>query len=117
MDTQFEFTAFSGAGAGGAPRTTTTKLRNQLIVRSGESAVLGGLVSNDMSKEIDRDPEGGGGIGQGNPLFVLLRSKAFRTKKTQFVVFITPQVITDAARDTQDIKNKVIKKARRRRSG
>jgi Flp pilus assembly secretin CpaC len=75
---------------------------------------LGGLISNDMAKDIDRDPEGAS-AAKGNPLFNLLRSKAFRNKKSQFVVFITPRIITDAAADTADIKNKIINTSKNRK--
>lgn len=109
----FNFSAIVGAGAGSRPRTVNTSLGSNIIIRSGESAVLGGLISNDMSKDIDRDPSGATPQA-GNPIFNLLRSKAFRNKKSQFVVFVTPKVITDAANDTNDIKSKLINTNKRR---
>lgn len=116
--TEFNFGALAGgAGAGGAPRTTNTSLINTVTVRSGDSAVLGGLVSNNMALDVDKDPEGGGdGQNTASPIFTLLRSKAFRSSKTQFLVFVTPQIIEDAAEGTADIKKKIIgNKVRRKR--
>jgi Flp pilus assembly secretin CpaC len=106
--------ALSGAGGSSRVRSSDSKISNQLIVRSGESAVLGGLVTNDTAKDVDKDPEGGA-TGAGSPLFTLLRSKAFRNKKTQFVIFISPQIIADAAIGTQDIKAKIINNNKQRK--
>lgn len=121
MNTYIQFTAFAGAGAGGKPRTTTTNMTNVVIVKTGESAALGGLISSDTSKDIDKDPEANSGSGSGsaapagNPLFSLLRSKAFRNKKTQFVVFITPKIIADASEGTADIKAKILNNSQKKR--
>lgn len=119
LETVVQFTALAGAGAGGKPRTTETKLENTIIVGSGDSAALGGLISSDTAKDIDKDPEGGaapsGGQGGGNALFTLLKSKAFRNKKTQFVVFITPKIIKDAAEGTADIKAKILNNSQKKR--
>jgi Flp pilus assembly secretin CpaC len=124
LDSKFGFTAFSGAGAGGKPRTTGTNMINTLRLKTGESAVIGGLISSLTSKDIDRDPEGasaGGGAGgggqapSGSPLFTLLRSKSFRQQKTQFVVFVTPKIIEDAAAGTADIKAKILNNSQKKR--
>lgn len=118
LENTVNFNALSGATGGGSgkPRTTITQVRNSVIVKSGESAALGGLISSDTAKDIDKDPEGAaaGGSG-GNALFSLLRSKAFRNKKTQFVVFITPKIISDAAEGTADIKSKILNNSQKKR--
>ncbi len=110
-DTEFNFSAPSGASGAGAPRTTRTSLKNSILIRSGDSAVLGGLISNNMAIDVDKDPGGSG--GGGNPILTLLRSRAFRTNKTQFLVFLTPKIIQDAAKGTADIKRKIIGSKRR----
>ena len=89
-------------------------LKNTLVVKNGESAVLGGLVSNNIAKDIGKDPTASSGASTGDPLFNLLRSKSFQNDKTQFVVFITPKVIEDAAEGTADIKSKIINTPKRR---
>ena len=114
LETGVQFQALKGAGGGAAPAVTTTNLSNVILVKSGESAALGGLVTNDTAKDIDRDPEKESATG-GNAIFTLLRSKSFRNKKTEFVVFITPKVITDASEGTADIKSKIINNKKRRR--
>ncbi len=115
LDTFFQFQALAGAGAGGKPRTTNTTMTNTVILKSGDSAALGGLISSDTSKDIDKDPESGNSGAAGNPIFNLLRSKAFRNKKTQFVVFITPKIISDAAEGTADIKAKILNNSQKKR--
>lgn len=114
LKTTLGFTALAGAGAGGKPRTTSSQINNQVILNSGESAALGGLIANDTAKDIDKDPETGGATA-GSALFTLLRSKAFRNKKTQFVVFITPKIIADAAEGTADIKTKILNNNKKRK--
>lgn len=113
-DVEFNFSAISGAGAGAQPAVRNTAIKNQVSVRSGDSAVLGGLISNNMALDVDKDPEQADGEG-GNAIFTLLRSKAFRRNKSQFVVFITPQIISDASKGTEDIKKKIIGNKKRSR--
>jgi pilus assembly protein CpaC len=117
LENTVQFQALSGAASGGGkPRSTSTTLRNSVILKSGDSAALGGLISSDTAKDIDKDPEGGGTGGTaGNPLFSLLRSKAFRNKKTQFVVFLTPKIISDASEGTADIKAKILNNSQKKR--
>ena len=110
--TEFNFSVPSGSGAGDNPRVTTTRLINSITIRSGESAVLGGLISNNISLGVDKDPEE---APNGNPLFTLLRSRAFTNNKTQFIVFITPQIIQNSSKGTEDIKRKIIGNARKRK--
>lgn len=116
LNTFVNFSAFRGAGAGGPTAVAKTQVRNTILVKSGESAVIGGLISHETAKDIDRDPEAAPAQGQGGgAIFNLLRSKAFRTKKTQFLVFVTPKKITDAAEGSTDIKEKIINNNRKKR--
>jgi pilus assembly protein CpaC len=114
MATYLNFTAVTGNGAGGKPGTTSTTMQNQLIVKSGDSAALGGLISSNTAKDIDKDPEQATNQG-GNPIFTLLRSKSFRNNRSQFVVFITPKIVEDAAEGTADIKAKILNNSSKKR--
>lgn len=137
LDSKFTFSAFEGGGAGGAPAVTSTYLQNTILIKSGDSAVLGGLISNDIAKNVGQDPTaaaGGGAApaggaaggaapaggaaapaaGGGDPIFNLLRSKQFQNDKTQFVVFLTPKIIDDASEGTADIKAKIINNTKKR---
>lgn len=114
LSTVFTFgVPLGGAGGGSAPAIKTTSMNNIIRVKSGDSAALGGLISNDMAKTVNRDPNQAAS-GGGTSLFNILRSKQFRNDKSQFVVFITPQVIEDAAQGTADIKRKFINNKRKR---
>jgi pilus assembly protein CpaC len=90
--------------------------QTQIILKSGESAALAGLISSDASKTVDKDPEAAAPAA-GQPIFTLLRSKAFSANKSQFVIFVTPKIIDDASEGTADIKAKIlnngVKKRRR----
>ena len=111
-DLEFSFNAPTGAGPGGIG-TVVSRILSTINVRSGESAVIGGVISNTMAIDIDKDPtappEGS------SPIFTLLRSRAFVNNKTQFLVFVTPLIISSASKGTADIKRKVIGSRKRKR--
>lgn len=116
MAIDFNFSTPSAAGActGGI---NSNKMSTLVIVRSGESAAIGGVISSEMGTDFNKDPGGtvssSSSGAQANPLFNLLRSKSFRKNKSQFVVFLTPQLIDSASQDTEDIKRKFRLKRRR----
>jgi pilus assembly protein CpaC len=110
----FQFKTAVGNGAGGRPQTVNTASQSQIVLKSGESAALGGLISSDASKTIDKDPEAAT-QSTGQPIFTLLRSKAFSANKSQFVIFVTPKIIDDASEGTADIKAKILNNKKRRR--
>lgn len=115
LECLLQFEAIVGQGAGGRPRKNTTSMTNSIIVKSGDSAALGGLITSDTAKDLDRDPEQANQQQQGMALFTLLRSKNFRNKKTQFVVFVTPKLIEDAGSGTADIKAKILNNSQKKR--
>jgi pilus assembly protein CpaC len=89
---------------------TNNSIKTNLIVRSKESAAIGGVVQNQSSTEYDKtDPapataQAGGQAA--TPLFRLLRSKNYTTTKSQYVIFITPEIIESAAVGTEEIRRK-----------
>lgn len=95
----------------------STSVKQQLIVKSGDSVALGGLIQSNTSKDIHKDPTSSNSTAaaNGTPLFTLLRSKAFANDKTQFVVFLTPKIIEDAAEGTADIKAKILNNSTKKR--
>ncbi len=104
----------TGAGGGGGPVATQSSVVSQTIrVKSGESAALGGFISSDMAKDVNKDPEEASGA-TGTGLFSILRSKAFKNNKTQFVAFVTPKIIDDASQGTADIKKKFVNTKKKR---
>lgn len=113
LATDLSFEVPSGNGAGGKPQTIRTAINNKVALKSGDSAALGGLIQSSTAKGIDQDPEQS--TGTGSALFTLLRSKSFRNGKTQFVVFVTPKIVEDAAEGTADIKSKILNNSQKKR--
>ncbi|MEO5969468.1 MAG: hypothetical protein ABIQ95_06040 [Bdellovibrionia bacterium] len=90
---------------GAPPITATHKVKTTIYVRSGESAAVAGVISSDIGTDFNKDDPSPGAFSQGtDPLFTLLRSKAYRKKKSQFVIFVTPQIIENASEGTDDMK-------------
>ena len=74
------------------------------------------MVINKTTTNFDKDPPFGEvqfNEGEGNvPLFSFLRSKNFTSSKTQFVVFVTPELIDSASEGTAEIKRKFRQRGR-----
>lgn len=98
---------FAYSGLAGKTPTALIELnhtyKSSVIVKNGESAAIVNALSNTISTAFNKDPVGT--VPQ-NPLFTLLRSKAFQKNKSQFVVFLTPQIIESSSNGTEDIKSK-----------
>jgi pilus assembly protein CpaC len=95
----------TGKTDSGAPITAEHKVNTKLYIRSKESAAVAGVnkqsVSNDFNKD---DPRKGSFGGKTEPLFSLLRSKAYNKKKSEFVIFVTPEIIENASQGTDDLR-------------
>lgn len=96
-----------------APITTNNSINTNLILKSKESAAIGGIVQNNSTTDYDNtgnDPAPTGAAGAGavppSPLFRLYRSKFYSTNKSQYVIFVTPEVIESAATGTEEIRRK-----------
>ena len=87
---------------GNNPPTISKNLISTIvIVRSRESAAIGGLVSQISGTGYNRQPRSGG-----NPIISLFASKDFRRDQTQFIVFVTPIIKASASSGTDRIKRK-----------
>jgi pilus assembly protein CpaC len=71
------------------PGLRTRKASTEFNVKSGETIVLGGLLSRETSTDIDKVPL----LGDLPVLGPLFRSKRFQNKETELVVFVTPTVV------------------------
>jgi pilus assembly protein CpaC len=81
----------------------TSRIVTSEYCRAGESIVIGGLQRLSDRIEYNRVPEGAAETG--TPVFTLYKSKDYKKSKSQFLVFVTPQVYessTQANRDLQD---------------
>ncbi len=96
----------------------SNNLDTKIIVKSRESAVVGGISINKTATEYDKDPPDGvsttssdsDSAEQTFSLFSFVRSKDVSKSKEQFVVFITPEIIESASTGTEDIKRKFRKR-------
>lgn len=101
------------ASVGDPPQTTKNSVATNLMVRSSESAVVGGIAVNKTSTDYDKDPPfGTPSFEESTPLFSFLRSKAHRSERSQFVVFITPEIIQSASEGTAEVMQKFRQRGR-----
>jgi pilus assembly protein CpaC len=84
------------------PLTSAREINTQIVVRSGASAAVGGLISSDTGTDYNKLPEN----ASTNPLISLYSSKSFRRNQSQFVVFVTPVIKASASAGTENIKRK-----------
>ncbi|MEK6623679.1 MAG: hypothetical protein AABY86_01840, partial [Bdellovibrionota bacterium] len=95
---------------GNPPETLENKIETTLVVKSKDTAVVGGVVINKSSNDFDRDPPFGAPKfdeeQQNLPLFSFLRSKAYVSNRSQFVFFVTPELIESASDGSEEIKRK-----------
>jgi pilus assembly protein CpaC len=95
--------------AHGSNGSTKNKIQTSVVVKSKESAVVGGISINESQTSYDKDPP----FGQdqvnsetGSPLFSFLRSKSYSISKSQFVVFLTPEIVETVTAATNEIRSK-----------
>lgn len=82
------------------PTTTERKIDTTLHVSSGQSGVVGGLISSSLSRDFNRLPQG----NAGTPLINLVAGKSYDTNHSQFVIFITPLIQSTASAHARKIK-------------
>jgi pilus assembly protein CpaC len=74
----------------GIPGFLTRSTSTEISVKPGEMIALSGLVNSELSNAIDKVP----GLGNIPILGRLFRSDDFRSKKTDLVVLLEPEIIT-----------------------
>ncbi|MBC86301.1 MAG: pilus assembly protein [Bdellovibrionaceae bacterium] len=84
------------------PLTSSRSIQSVIVVRSGQSAAVGGLISSSRGTDFNKLPSG----ASTNPLISLYASKTFRDSKSQFVVFVTPVIKSSASAGSNKIKRK-----------
>jgi Flp pilus assembly secretin CpaC len=82
----------------------TSNISTSEYCRAGESIVIGGLQRLSDRIEYNRVPEGGEETG--TPLFTLYKSKDYKKSKSQFLVFITPQVYESSSEANGELQDK-----------
>ncbi|MBT3585287.1 MAG: hypothetical protein HN509_10290 [Halobacteriovoraceae bacterium] len=101
------------ATVGDPPATITNQIKTEIVVKSKKTAVVGGVVVNKSSTDFDRNPPfGEDDFSEAKPVFSFLRSKSYVSNKSQFVVFVTPEIIESASTGTEKIKRKFRRRRR-----
>lgn len=72
-----------------AVATTTRKIKTQIVVNSGDTAVLGGLMSDEESENVTKVPV----LGDIPIIGWLFKSKNMSKVKRNLVVFLTPRIV------------------------
>ena len=99
-------------GGSTPPQVTSNSINTNLVLKSKESAAIGGVVQNQSATNYDNlgdDPapataNAGGTVA--SPLFRLFRSKNYAVTKNQYVIFVTPEIIESASAGSEEIKKK-----------
>lgn len=102
----------SSASSDTPPRVLDNKIDTTIIVKSQEAAVIGGVVTNNTSTDFDKPSGTPDAVADGAPLFSFIKSKNYSTSRTQFVIFVTPEVIESASTGTAETLRKFRKRSR-----
>lgn len=100
LDISFKIDALLNVSAAG-PLTSTNQIETAVVIRSGQSAAIGGLIksrTNTAYNNPDNVPK--------NPIISLYASKDFQRNQSQFVVFVTPIIKSSASAGSEKIKKK-----------
>ena len=81
------------------PMFSTNTVNTQVVVQSGQSAAIGGLITSNSSTAFNREPAN----ADTNPILSLYASKDFSSNQSQFVVFVTPVIKSSASSGSQQI--------------
>lgn len=84
------------------PMISNSSMQTVIIVRSGQSAAVGGLITNSTGTDYNKLPKNNGA----DPLISLYASKSFQRDQSQFVVFVTPIIKSSASQGAEKVKQK-----------
>lgn len=101
LNLSFEVSALVGITPAG-PLVSSRQIQSIIVVRSGQSAAVGGLISNERNTGYNKLPSN----ASSNPLLSLYASKSFNKNQSQFVVFVTPIIKSSASAGANQIKRK-----------
>jgi pilus assembly protein CpaC len=99
-----QITFVSRTSGGGPPITANHKVETKVYIKSNETAAVASVNSTDVGTDFNKDDPAARANDTGDPIFTLRRSKNFRKKKSQTVIFVTPQIIENASEGTEDLK-------------
>jgi pilus assembly protein CpaC len=116
LDISMSVNVPAGSGVSNQPLVTQNNINTKVVVKSKESAVIGGVVLNETKTAFDKSAPGAlqqsGQTGGSQALFNFQRSKDYSSLKSQFVIFVTPEIIESAFADTEDVRRKFRRRGR-----
>jgi len=89
IDQQISNTSDSGPSLSGSPSIFERSITTEVIAQSGQTVLLGGLISENASENRTEVP----GFARIPGLGRLFQGRSDSTEKTELVIFITPRVI------------------------
>jgi pilus assembly protein CpaC len=107
LDVKLSQSNVVGRDPSGGTRPVTSKhhVETRIYVKSTESAAIAGVNAQDIGTDFNKDDPQPGSFTTGtDPLFTMLHSKEYRKKKSQYVIFVTPQIVDGASEGTEDLK-------------
>ncbi|MFT7517314.1 MAG: type IV pilus assembly protein PilQ [Myxococcota bacterium] len=86
----------------GLPEETTTEIKTNILVRSGNTVVIGGLMESTMVTQVDQIPLLGSlpFVGQ------FFQSQRETELKTEIIVMLTPHIVNDASLSARSASSK-----------
>ncbi|MDD5209246.1 MAG: AMIN domain-containing protein [Elusimicrobiales bacterium] len=81
----------SGGSATTPPNTNTRSTDTSVIVKDGETVVIGGLIRDSQSDDVYKVPI----LGDIPLLGLLFRKKSVARKRLELLIFVTPRIIAD----------------------
>ena len=94
IDQEISNTVEGGSEVEGTPAIFERSLSTEVVARSGETILLGGLISENNNTTVAKVP----GLGDIPWLGRLFRSDTQTTERTELVVMITPRVLDETTR-------------------
>jgi general secretion pathway protein D len=94
IDQEISNTVEGGTEVAGNPAIFERSLSTEVVARSGETVLLGGLISENTNDTVAKVP----GLGDLPFLGRLFRSESQTTERTELVVMITPRVLDESSK-------------------
>ena len=101
MNIGIEATALGEVAANGYQAVNKSELNTSEYCRAGESIVIGGLQRVSDSIDYNRVPD----ANVENAVYTLYKNKQYKKSKSQFLVFLTPQVYESSTYANREIKD------------
>ncbi len=96
LDVVQELSQLLGSSIGTQPITTKRSIKTSIMVEDGQMIALGGLIEEKLVETEDKVPL----LGDIPVLGWLFKSQSTSTEKTNFMLFLSPKILKDAAMQT-----------------